>query len=59
MHCQIIPRNDVDSDSTWADLKESNAIPVGAKSHVHESRNGIMMCMNHHKSFDDGRWFVR
>ena len=59
VNCHIIPKNGINSEETWDRLKEHNAIPQRAKSHQHESRNGLMMCMNHHQSFNDLHWFVR
>ena len=57
----IIPKNGIDSAETWERLKGHNAIPQGVKSrlHQHESRSGLMMCINHHQSFNDFHWFVR
>ncbi|RPB19341.1 hypothetical protein L211DRAFT_794344, partial [Terfezia boudieri ATCC MYA-4762] len=43
VNCHIIPKNTIDSAETWDRLKEHNAIPQRAKSHQHESRNGLMM----------------
>lgn len=59
VNCHIIPKNGINSAETWDWLKEQNAIPERAKSHQHECRNGLMMCLNHHQSFNNLHWFVR
>ncbi|KAF8430291.1 hypothetical protein EV426DRAFT_511252, partial [Tirmania nivea] len=58
-HCHIIGKNTSGSADQWEFLKKNGYIPAHAKSHIHEARNGILMCLNHHKSFNDHLWFVR
>ncbi|KAE9400688.1 hypothetical protein BT96DRAFT_919341 [Gymnopus androsaceus JB14] len=56
-HCYSIPRKE---ERTWDDLKERDWIPAQAKRHpAHEPRNGLLMCVNHHKSFDAYAFFLR
>ncbi|KAK7467599.1 hypothetical protein VKT23_004652 [Stygiomarasmius scandens] len=52
----IIPRMEM---GTWEDLRRRGYIPSQARSVLHESRNGITLCLNHHRSFDEHRFFIR
>ncbi|KAK7038716.1 hypothetical protein VNI00_010600 [Paramarasmius palmivorus] len=56
-HCHIIHQS---GPSTWGDLKTRKWIPSQAKDHpTHESRNGLIMCKNHHGMFDAYKFFIR
>ncbi|KAF8555655.1 hypothetical protein OG21DRAFT_1460685 [Imleria badia] len=50
-------RSEVDR---WAELRRRYWIPNDAKADpTHESRNSLLMCSNHHKSFDAYVFFIR
>jgi len=56
-HCHIIGRKDTDM---WALLKRLGWAPEEVKdSPEHESRNGLLMCSNHHLLFDNWAFFIR
>ncbi|KIJ50474.1 hypothetical protein M422DRAFT_159636 [Sphaerobolus stellatus SS14] len=51
-HCHIIPQ--------WKKLKQRHWIPQEAKENLrHEPRDGLLMCPNHHRSFDGYKFFIR
>src|SRR6266404_4469206 len=43
----------------WNFLRATGFVPAFAKSVVHEPRNGITLCRNHHSDFDGYRYFIR
>lgn len=43
----------------WADLKTRGFIPSQCKSVEHETRNGILLCCNHHRIFDAYKFYIR
>lgn len=43
----------------WQYLMDTEFIPRLSKSVAHESRNGILMCRNHHSMFDSYSFFIR
>ncbi|KZP31232.1 hypothetical protein FIBSPDRAFT_945258 [Athelia psychrophila] len=55
-HAHIIPKVE---DDTWADLKTRGFIPSQCKSVEHETRNGILLCCNHHRIFDAYKFYIR
>jgi len=55
-HCHIVPKVET---AVWAMLKDQGWIPKAAKGAEHECRNGVIMCKNHHNSFDNFQYFVR
>lgn len=40
-------------------MKDHNLIPKQSKGVVHEARNGIAMCPNHHAQFDNHYFYIR
>ncbi|EJC98420.1 uncharacterized protein FOMMEDRAFT_114187 [Fomitiporia mediterranea MF3/22] len=44
----------------WSELQTYGWIPRQAKAHPeHEPRNGLYMCIHHHRAFDAYRFFIR
>ncbi|KAA8892814.1 hypothetical protein FN846DRAFT_981744 [Sphaerosporella brunnea] len=55
-NAHIVPRWDPDR---WQELKRHGWIPAGAKSVVHEARNGMRLCQNCHHGFDHHHFCIR
>ncbi|KAK7045999.1 hypothetical protein VNI00_006994 [Paramarasmius palmivorus] len=56
-HCHIIHQSE---QHIWDDLKKRKWLPSETKDHpTHESRNGMIMCSNHHYAFDAYLFFIR
>ncbi|KAJ7081108.1 hypothetical protein C8R43DRAFT_822038, partial [Mycena crocata] len=57
--CHIINQSEA-GKTEWKFLQYIKYVPVGAKnSPVHEPRNGITMCKNHHGQYDGFNAFIR
>jgi len=56
-HCHVIMQS---QKFVWTDLKDRGWIPSQAKEvPSHEPRNGLLLCLNHHKYFADYEYFIR
>ncbi|KAI8817753.1 uncharacterized protein EV422DRAFT_540828 [Fimicolochytrium jonesii] len=53
-HCHIVPKS---ATSRWQFLLRTRRIPRNNRG-VHDPRNGLLMCPNHHHTFHDGHWCV-
>ena len=40
-------------------MRAQQYVPAHAKSAVHESRNGILLCKTHHSGFDNYMFYIR
>ena len=40
-------------------MKQLGFVPQASKTAAHETRNGILMCGNHHLSFDAFHFYIR
>lgn len=40
-------------------MRDHGFIPRQAKSVIHEARNGVLLCSNHHKQFDGLCFYIR
>ncbi len=58
--CSQAPMQDHLSPFQWSLLRQLGWAPTGVKESPEcESRNGLIMCVNHHRQFDHGRFFIR
>ncbi|KIM45497.1 hypothetical protein M413DRAFT_442161 [Hebeloma cylindrosporum] len=56
-NCHIVMQS---KPRDWYTIKDRGWIPSGAKAEPqHEPRNGLIMCANHHLSFDAYEFFIR
>ncbi|KAF8967452.1 hypothetical protein BDZ97DRAFT_1656381 [Flammula alnicola] len=55
-HAYIVPKEE---DETWEKLRRRGYFPKYAKSALHEPRNSITLCKNHHSDFNDLYCFIR
>ncbi|KAI8996031.1 hypothetical protein BC832DRAFT_542724 [Gaertneriomyces semiglobifer] len=53
-HCHIVPKS---ANSRVGPVPSARLIPRNNRG-VHDPRNGLLMCPNHHHTFDDGQWCV-